>query len=124
MASVQDRVNDMIGYIQSGRILDAMTEFYAEDSSMQENSKPPTVGLAANIEREKEFLAQVADFHAFDIVSMGIEGGEDGSGTALIESRMSFKNTEGAEVVLEQVSVQRWQGGKIASERFYYDSGS
>lgn len=121
--SVSDRVNDMISYVQSGRILDAMTEFYHEDAAMQENGKEPTVGLAANIEREKQFLAQVKDFHAFDVTSIGIDG-EGSSATALVESRMEFTNQEDKRVVLEQVSVQKWNDGKITHERFYYDSGA
>ena len=113
----------MIAYIQSGRILDAMTEFYHADAAMQENGKEPTVGLEANIEREKAFLAQVKDFHAFDAVAIGIDG-DGATATALIESRMEFTNHEDVRVVLEQVSVQKWVDGKVSHERFYYDSGA
>ena len=44
---VRARVNDLLGYIASGKILDAMTEFYHDDAAMQENANAPTVGLAA-----------------------------------------------------------------------------
>ncbi len=53
-STVKERLRDLIRYIQEGRILDAMNEFYAEDVKMQENGNPPTVGLQANIEREKQ----------------------------------------------------------------------
>ena len=33
-----------------------MNEFYDKDTVTQDNANPPTKGLAANIEREKQFL--------------------------------------------------------------------
>ena len=122
MSSVQDRVAGLIEHIQTGKIIEAMTEFYSENTSMQENANPPTVGLAANIEREKQFLGQVKEFHGYGVSSVGVEGGDGGTGTALIESWMEFTNTSDQKVRLESVAVQKWEGGKIAHERFYYDS--
>ncbi|MEM8834747.1 MAG: nuclear transport factor 2 family protein [Planctomycetota bacterium] len=118
--SIRQRVDDLISHIQQGKILDAMGEFYAEDTAMQENRKDPVVGLARNIEREKEFLAQVKDFHGFGADAIGVD--EDNR-RALVESWMEFTNQEGQKVRLEQVSVTKWNAdGKIAHERFYYDS--
>jgi ketosteroid isomerase-like protein len=122
-STIRQRVEDMIGYIQGGRILEAMEEFYAENTAMQENGKEPTVGLAANIERERQFLAQVKDFHGFGASAIGVDGQGD-TATALVESWMEFTNQEGQKIRLEQVSVQKWVDGKIAHERFYYDSGA
>ncbi|MEM0984437.1 MAG: nuclear transport factor 2 family protein [Planctomycetota bacterium] len=119
MTALQDRVNGLIEYIQTGKILEAMDEFYADDVKMQENAKDPCVGLAANIEREKEFLANVKDFHAFDVLAVGIDEAKQ---AVLIESQMRFTSVGGDEVVLEQVSATRWKDGKITHERFYYDS--
>lgn len=116
-ADVRARVHDLLDYISSGRILDAMTEFYDADASMQENANPPTVGLEANIEREKQFLANVKEFKGFSAKAVGVDGD-----TALIESVLDFIAQDGSEVSLQQVSVQRWRNGKIAHERFYYDS--
>ncbi len=112
------RVQDLNEYIQTGRILEAMDEFYAENVSMQENSGEPTIGLAANIEREKQFLANVKEFHAFEVLSVAT-----GPGLSIVESVMRFTDQGGNAVVLEQVSVQRWADGKITSERFYYNAG-
>lgn len=119
---VRDRVRAMIEMIRAGSILEAMREFYHADTSMQENRNPPMVGLEANIKREQEFLAQVRQFRGFGASAIGIDGGDGGTGTALIESWMEYTGTDGQLVRSEQVSVQRWRGGKIASERFYYDS--
>lgn len=114
------RVNELIGFIQQGRILDAMTEFYSDNAAMQENANPPTLGLAANIEREKQFLANVAQFHGFGATAVGIDSDR---GIALIESWLDFTDVKGKRNRLEQVSVQKWVDGKIIHERFYYNAG-
>jgi ketosteroid isomerase-like protein len=116
-SKIADRVAELLRYIQSGRIIEAMNEFYAEDTVMQENRNAPTRGLAANIEREKQFLAQVKEWRGFEATATAVNGD-----VSFIESTMDFVATNGAEVHVEQVSVARWRDGKIVSERFYYDS--
>jgi ketosteroid isomerase-like protein len=115
--SVRQRVDELLGYIQTGKILEAMNEFYAPDVSMRENGNPPTVGLAANVEREKQFLSQVKVWKGFTVLAVAVEGD-----VSLVENRVEFTHTSGAEVKMEQVSVARWRDGKIVEERFYYDS--
>ncbi|HKN68688.1 MAG TPA: hypothetical protein VJW73_20525, partial [Gemmatimonadaceae bacterium] len=58
--TTRDRVKQLIARAERWQILDAMTEFYDEGVVMQENLNPPTVGLAANIERERAFVASIA----------------------------------------------------------------
>ena len=53
---LQHRLNDLLGYIRQGKIIEAMNEFYDRDTVMQDNANPPTKGLAANVEREKQFM--------------------------------------------------------------------
>jgi hypothetical protein len=116
--SIQARAEALQEYIKSGRILEAMTEFYAPDLAMQENAKPPTLGLAANIEREKQFLAQVKEWKGYTVKSIAF-----GTDVSIVENVIEFINTAGQDVRLEQVSVQRWNKGKVIHERFYYDTG-
>jgi ketosteroid isomerase-like protein len=93
-----------------------MYEFYAPDAQMQENRKPPTVGLEANVEREKQFLAGVKAWKGFTIKALAAEGD-----VSFMESVAEFIATDGSPVRAEQVSVARWRDGKIVHERFYYD---
>lgn len=118
VTSLRDNVQALVGLIQEGRILDAMQRFYAPDCAMQENANPPVKGLAANIEREKQFLAQVKTWNSFEVKAVATHGE-----VAFIECAIDFVNTDDQHVVMEQVSVQRWQDGKITHERFYYDAG-
>ena len=113
------RIDELIRYIQNGRILDAMNEFYAPDVRMQENGNAPTVGLAANIERERQFLAGVKEWKAFDVLSKAVS-----SDVSFVENRLEFVAANGTTVRMQQVSVARWRDGQIVDERFYYDSGA
>ena len=116
--NVEQRAADLQKYIQSGKVLEAMDEFYAQDCKMQENAGAPCVGLAANIEREKQFLAQVKEWKGYQVKALATSGD-----VSLVESAMDFINTKGEPVHMEQVSVQRWKDGKVVHERFYYNAG-
>lgn len=115
--NLKDRLEDLFRYIREGRIIDAMQEFYAEDVAMQENANPPTVGLAANIEREKQFMSGVKEWKGFEVRGVGV-----GDGITFYEAVFDWIATNGQPVHLEQVTVARWRDGKIVHERFYYDA--
>ncbi len=112
--AVRQRVDQLIDYINNGKILEAMDEFYADDLEMRENSEPPTKGLAANIEREKQFLAGVKEWKWTKWHAVAVN--ED-DGVAMLEYSFQFIDTDGKENTYEQATVQRWRDGKIVSER-------
>ena len=114
------RVEQLKDYINAGKILEAMEEFYHEDVVMQENSEVPTRGLAANIEREKEFLSIVAQWNWTKWHATAVSETPDGENVSFVEYSFEFVNTQGETVVYEQATVQRWRDGKIISERFYH----
>jgi len=115
--TLRDRVDALVGFINEGKILEAMTEFYADDIEMRENNEAPTAGLHANLEREKQFLASVAEWKWTKWHAVAVN--ED-DGVAALEYAFQFVNTEGQTVTYEQATIQRWKDGKIASERFYH----
>jgi hypothetical protein len=39
--NLQQRRNGLFGYLRQGKIIEAMNEFYAKDTKMQENAHPP-----------------------------------------------------------------------------------
>jgi ketosteroid isomerase-like protein len=115
--SISERVEQLKAYIGAGKILEAMDEFYADDVEMQENSEAPTKGLAANIEREKQFLSIVKEWNWTKWHATAVN---DGVNVSFIEYSFEFVNTDGETVVYDQAAVQRWRDGKIVSERFYH----
>ncbi len=116
--TLQQRLNDLFGYIRQGKIIEAMTELYEKDTKMQENANPPTVGLAANIEREKQFMSGVKEWKGFNVAASAV-----GDNVTFYECSLDFIATNGQPVHMEQVVVSRWNNGKIVHERFYYDAG-
>jgi ketosteroid isomerase-like protein len=118
-ANLQQRLNDLIGYIRQGKIIEAMNEFYDKDTVMQDNANPPTKGLAANVEREKQFLSGVKEWKGFNVTAQGV-----GDDVTFYECSLDFIATSGQPVHMEQVVVARWKNGKIVQERFYYDTGA
>lgn len=116
--NVQQRLNDLFGYIRQGEIIEAMTEFYDRDAAMQENANPPTIGQAANIEREKQFMSGVKEWKGFNVTASAV-----GDNVTFYECSLDFIATSGQPVHMEQVVVSKWRDGKIVHERFYYDAG-
>ncbi len=115
--TLSERVEALKDYINKGKILEAMEEFYADDVVMQENAEEPTRGLAANIEREKQFLSIVQEWKW---TKWGATAINDRENVSFVEYSFEFVNTDGISVVYSQTSVQRWRDGKIVSERFYH----
>ena len=111
------RLNELLDYIRSGRIIDAMREFYAEDVIMTEPAYGATKGLAANIKREEQFVASVKEFKNFQVPHIAIDAE---TGHAFYENVMDWIGVDGKPYHVEQVAVQQWKNGKIVSERFYY----
>jgi len=112
------RLDDLINYIATGRILDAMTEFYAENTVMEEPAYGATAGLAENIEREKAFLASVKEWKGFEV-----KGKSVGENVTMYEHTMDWVDVNDNDVHVEQVAVAYWENGKIVHERFYYNMG-
>ena len=117
-SNLQQRLQDLLNHIRQGKIVEAMNEFYDKDTVMQDNANPPTKGLAANIEREKQFLSGVKEWKGFDVTATGV-----GDNVTFYESTMDFIATNGQAMHGEQVAVAKWKNGKIVHERFYYDTG-
>lgn len=114
---ITSRVNELIDFINNGKIIEAMHEFYAENLEMRENNEPPTVGLDANIEREKQFLSIVKDWHWTKWHAKAVNNDEN---VSFLEYSFHFTNNDDQPVTYEQAVVQRWKDGKIISERFYH----
>ena len=112
---IRQRVDALNAKIAQGEIMAAMNEFYADDLVMAENDAEPTVGLAANLEREQAFVDNTTWYGA-ELKSVAI-----GDDTSMTQWFLDFHNTQyGQRLAFTQVAVQRWRDGKIYDERFYY----
>ncbi len=108
------RIHELNQAIGRGEILEAMDAFY-DDTVVMTEPYHTTEGKAANIEREKTFLASVAEWKVFEAKATAIDGD-----TSISEQIMEWTTTDGQTMHVEQVAVARWRNGKIVHERFYY----
>lgn len=116
MSAVKHLDEQLNAMVLSGQAMEAFERFYADDVVMQENDKEPTVGKAANRERELQFFASVEQFHGAAVKASA--SGEDVS-FGEWELDVTFKG--GSRVLMKQANVRRWKDGKIVHEKFYYD---
>jgi hypothetical protein len=101
--------------IQHGRIMEAMNEFYADDVVMSENDAEATVGLEANLAREQDFVDNT-QWHGLELKDVVVNGN-----TSMVRWWLDFTNAKyGQRLAFTQVAYQKWNGGKIVEERFYY----
>lgn len=112
----EERVQQLIQCVESGRTEDALEEFYTDDVAMSENLSPPTKSRAANIKREREFFAQVKEVNEYRAVSF--LAGPDRSAIHWI---LDITNKQGQRMRLDEVAWQSWRGDRIFEERFIYD---
>jgi ketosteroid isomerase-like protein len=117
--STRERVQELVGYVQAGRIPEAIETFYAEGVTMQENRQPPTLGKAANLVRERAFGDSVERWHEVTARTVAVDGDQ-----ALIEWVFEYTTREGQRIRMEEIAQQTWRDGRIVRERFFYDSAT
>ena len=83
---IRQRVDALNTMIQQGQIMEAMNEFYADDLVMAENDAEPTVGLAANLEREQAFVDNTTWYGA------ELKGVAIGDDTSMTQWWLDFHN--------------------------------
>ena len=117
------RVRALVAEVERGRIFEAIDAFYADDVVMQENLGPATAGKAANVERERAFLAGIARLDRYQAQGIVVDGDR-----AVIHWIADFLGTDGKQYHFDQLALQTWRGegddARIVHERFVYDPGS
>lgn len=101
--------------ILDGQALAAFEAFYAEGVVMQENSDPPTTGKAANRERERALIGNLAAFEA------KLLGSAVAANISYSEWIYTFTFRDGQRRLLHEVSARRWRAGQVVHERFYFE---
>lgn len=116
--TLHDRLREFVATCQAGRTLDAIDRFYADDVIVFENHERARVGKQACIEYEREALG--AGANAPKLVCRASACDENG-GVSFVEWVIRYQGADARPMRLEEVAVQRWSGGKIVEERFYYE---
>jgi hypothetical protein len=107
---------DFARTVEAGRYLEAIERYYAPEASMRENGAEPRRGLAALIENEKGVLARFQSIKASRLGPTLVDGDH-----VAIPWAFDFALPGGGSLRLEEIAWQRWEGDKVAEERFFYD---
>jgi hypothetical protein len=115
--NLKELVEGLNSMILKGQIMEAFEKYYHNEIIMQENEQPPTIGKTENREREKQFLANLAEFRKAEVKAVAI-----GDNITMVEWFFDYTHKEWGKKTYHQVAVQRWKDDKIIHERFYYGS--
>jgi ketosteroid isomerase-like protein len=118
MTPLRSLVTDFAAVLTSSGALEAMHRFYAEDVIVFENRELARAGRAQCLAIEATALeAQPSP----PVVRVTKLAADDATGVAFLEYVVRFTSPDGRPMRVEQVAVQRWESGRIAEERFYYE---
>ena len=114
----RERVQDFIATVESGRHVEAIEQFYAEDASMQENQAPPRRGRRNLMDGEQKVMESFEAIHTRPAEIVLIDGDR-----VVINWVFDFILADGRRFTFDELALQLWSGDRIIEERFYYDPG-
>jgi hypothetical protein len=106
---------DIKNLVLAGKAMEAFEKYYGEEVVMQENQQPPTIGKAANRDRELDFYSKLVEFHGAEVKAVAY-----GDDVIMSEWFVDYTHADWGRVTHDQVAVQRWRDGQVVHERFYY----
>jgi hypothetical protein len=112
----QKTLDDFLAMVRSGQHDRAIEQFYAEDSTMQENFGEIRRGRANHVARERATLARFKEVRTTLVPPVFVAGD-----FVVLHWIFAFTRPDGTVVRIEELAHQRWSGNKVAEERFYYD---
>jgi len=105
-----------IAMVEANDHVRAIEQYYAPDASMQENDAPPRRGrelLAAN---EAKVLARMRTVKSTCVRPVFTNGDR-----VVIRWIFEFEALDGKRTRIEELAYQRWEGERVAEEKFFYD---
>lgn len=109
-------LESFIAMVEANDHVRAIQSFYTPDASMQENLDQPRKGRDGLAAREAAFLKLWAKVESH-CVRPAFHAGDH----VVIRWIFEFIAADGSKRKMDELAYQRWDGDKIAEERFYYD---
>ena len=110
------RVAEFVSYVEAGKYVEAISDFYAETAFMKENGGEPRVGRDNLIRHERAALAARARIRTERVGPVLVDGDR-------VSINWVFEITarDGKTFRLDELALQKWSGEHIVEEQFYYD---
>ena len=105
-----------IARVEENAHAEAIEEFYTEQASMQENNATPRVGRDVLVQHEKRVLARARSVKSTCVHPVFVSGNN-----VVVRWIFEFEWQDGTRTRMEELAYQRWEGERIAEERFFYD---
>lgn len=115
MEQLTTNIHHLNSLVLEGKALEAFDKYYHDDVIMQENDNKPTIGKAANREREEVFFSNIIAFRG--AVPLHVTAGGN---VTMVVWKYDYTHKEWGVRDYTQVSMQTWQDGKIIKEQFFY----
>jgi hypothetical protein len=115
MPSVET-VNRFVARVEANAHVEAVEEFYTENSSVRENQGETRVGRDAHVANEHRFLARLKSFESKCVRPIFVNGDR-----VVIRWNFTFELHDGTFVTMDELTYQRWEGERIADETFFFD---
>lgn len=113
--NIEANLEDLLGLLKEGKFIEAQEKYLAENTSLVEGNADPKTGKENVIAQEKEVLSGVGEFIRYEVTDYAVNGN-----VSFYEGVMEYVEKNGTHVKVEQAVVDRWENGKIVSERFYH----
>ena len=107
-----------IAKVESNDHAEAIEQFYTPNASMQENEQAPRTGRDNLVARERLVLARMQSVRSKCVRPVFVNGDH-----VVIRWVFEFQPKEGPHLRMEELAYQRWEGDRIAEEKFFYDPG-
>ena len=112
----RSRVAEFVSYVEAGKYVEAISDFYAETDFMKENFAEPRIGRDNLIRHERAVLAGLAQMRTERVGAVLIDGDR-----VAINWVFEMTGRDGKKRRLDEVTLQKWSGERIVEEQFYYD---
>lgn len=115
----QHRLDAFVAMVESGDHVRAIRDFYHVDATMQENGRKPRAGREELMAFEQAALDAMSDMVTHPARSIVLDGDR-------VAIHWTFDQTlkDGRHRTIDEVALQIWQGDRIMTERFFYDSAA
>ena len=111
-----ETIERFIARVEQNAHVEAISEFYTENASMQENKAPPRVGRNVLVKHEREVLSRANSVRSTCVRPVLVNGD-----TVVVRWIFQFAWKDGSMTRMEELAYQRWEGERIAEEQFFYD---
>ncbi|MBO6576886.1 MAG: nuclear transport factor 2 family protein [Rhodothermales bacterium] len=116
--SLKDNVQDFVNKCDSGQMMDAFEQYYADDIKITEANGDTFHGKDNQRQRIADWMSTVEEIHGGAHPAWGVN---EETGSAFIQSQTDVTFKQGGRMLFEEVAVQTWKDGKIVEERFFYN---